>query len=134
MFNVARLGNYLPTLLTWYHGLKVVPTKTQFHSYVEVQIFWEGNTDLKKNLPTCFDITKYFQKQVGYFFQILKPSHNIWALKGVKMYYRNLWNHLHCCFPCSNESLLHSPYDQNRPKIVHLYRQLDLPIFPTILL
>ena len=55
-------------------------------------------------------------------------------LKEVKMYYHNLWNRLHCCFPCSNGSLLHTPYAQNRPKTVHLCHWLMPLIFPAILL
>ena len=33
-----------------------------------------------ENLSLCFDYNKYFQKEMGVFFQILRPSYNIGTL------------------------------------------------------
>ena len=43
-------------------GAKLFLIGAIFKYSVKIQIFWEGHKYLK-NLPLCFDVSKYFQKR-----------------------------------------------------------------------
>ena len=48
-------------------------------SEFKVQVFWEGHK-FKKKSRFFFEITKYRQDKLEYFFKLLRPSWNIWTL------------------------------------------------------
>ena len=78
----------------------------------KVQIFWEGQKNLKKKSPIFLKLLKVISNVMGDFF--LQPSHNIWTLPQLYC-----WGTLHC-----------TAGNQPGSSFLPQYRCTVLPVYP----